>query len=65
MNDFRAEKVCPKCDSQYYCAKIALNDDDNVVRCIYFGQLKQMLKEVNDKMVVEVHEKMRYDYENS
>ena len=58
MNYFRAEKVCSKCDGQYQCAKIALNDDGNVVRCIYFGQLKQLLKEVNDKMIInEVHEK--------
>lgn len=58
MNDFRAEKVCPKCDGQYQCAKIIFDDEDTAARCIYFGQLKKILKEANDKMVVEVHKEV-------
>lgn len=50
MIELKAEKVCPKCNSSDRCAAIALKDGDEVIRCVYFGQLKKLLKEINDDM---------------
>lgn len=50
MIELKAEKVCPKCNSSDRCTKIALKNGNEVIRCIYFGQLKKLLKEIDDDM---------------
>lgn len=56
MIELKAEKVCPRCESQDRCAAIVMKDDSTVVKCVYFGQFKVLLKEAEEKINNDMYE---------
>jgi hypothetical protein len=46
----KAEKVCPTCINHEQCSTLVIKDSDAVIKCIYFGSLKMLLKEAEKKL---------------